>query len=131
MKNNRELKDSLLEGKSGNGTKALLGCVVLLILVPVFLVIDVIWWGFVISTLWNWFVPGIFGLATLTLLQSYGLYLVARVLTFNPLVGKNSALLESLSDKESIKIANFSMFFVSLIAGGAFLLIGWAIQFFM
>ena len=34
----------------------------------------------VLMLLWNWLVPGIFGLATIGYLKSFGLYLIARII---------------------------------------------------
>ncbi|AOO10370.1 hypothetical protein RW03080701_221 [Synechococcus phage S-RIM8] len=38
----------------------------------------------VLMLLWNWLMPGIFGLATIGYLKAFGLYLISRIL-----IGKN------------------------------------------
>lgn len=55
-----------------------LGMVVSFLVVAV---LSIVMNGWAISTLWNWFVPSIFGLTTLTMGKALGLSLVAQVFT--------------------------------------------------
>lgn len=52
--------------------------------VAVILGLSVLWYGFVLSTLWGWFVVGQFGLPVLGILESTGVATVIRFMTYVP-----------------------------------------------
>lgn len=58
-----------------NGRRALHILRVLLIVAAAFVV-----FGFVTMQLWNWLMPGIFGLRTISFLQAIGLVLLSKIL---------------------------------------------------
>jgi hypothetical protein len=58
--------------KELRGLGILLGCASF----PVVLLISTLWGGWVLSVVWNWFMPQIFGLPTLTLIQAIAASLI-------------------------------------------------------
>lgn len=51
-----------------------------IIKIAVFVVIGAAVFGFIIMHLWNWLMPGIFGLHTITFWQGLGLLILAKIL---------------------------------------------------
>ena len=47
---------------------------------PVVIAIFVAFFGAVVMWLWNWLLPGLFGLPRITLLQGFGLFILGRLL---------------------------------------------------
>lgn len=71
-----------------------------------------LWNGFVLKTIWNWFVPNIFlGAPTLSIAQALGLSLVVSIFTYKhaPTSDKQSAL-------EAVLISLFNSLLVGCIA---------------
>lgn len=58
------------------------------ILIPISLFFAV---GVIVMLLWNWLVPDIFGLGTITYLQAFGLLLLSRILFGNFSGGKRKS----------------------------------------
>lgn len=50
----------------------LLGCLTL----PIIMLIAVVWGGWVLSVVWNWFMPAIFGLPYLTVVEAMAVSLI-------------------------------------------------------
>ena len=48
---------------------------------PIVLVISTLWGGLVLSVVWNWFMPEIFGLPQLSIMQAIAVGLVVEYLT--------------------------------------------------
>jgi hypothetical protein len=48
--------------------------------IAVFAVVGILVLGWVVTSLWNWLMPGIFGLGAITFWQALGLLLLSRVL---------------------------------------------------
>lgn len=85
---------------SGAGMLAL----AFLLLIPIL----IIWDGFIISMIWNWFMPKIFGLVSLSIPQALGLSLMASVL-----VGRGR---DSRSEDEDPMVTILKPFLIGLIA---------------
>jgi hypothetical protein len=100
------------------------GCILLLVgivALPFQILIGVLWGGYVLSTLWGWFVAPLFNLPAITALQAASLALTvtfgAKILTVVKEVGKTKTLEEGV-------IAIIGSFFAIICGPALALLVG-------
>lgn len=85
--------------------------------------LSVLWSGFVLSTMWSWFIVGQFGLPALGVVQAAGVAAVIRFMAYVPDAKK--LLEESESEfefKPSLKILGFSFLYPLMVLAMAWVL---------
>jgi len=98
-----------------------MGC----ISIPIVIILTTVWGGFVLSILWNWFMPVIFGLPELTLVYAMALILVVNYMT-------GSANKSGASDSEEGPYESlFKAFLVAIFQPLFFLVVGRIVLYFM
>lgn len=76
-------------------TVAALGCLAVLTIYPVAVILR----GYVLSTLWGWFLVPVFQIPQLTVVPAIGLSLIAGFLTLHAQVGLQKQTFETLSKR--------------------------------
>lgn len=65
-------------------------CLGMIVSIVILLVVGTVVDGWALKTVWNWFIPGIFGLTSLTLWQAMGVSMVFELFTRTNKTKKNS-----------------------------------------
>lgn len=90
-----------------------------------------IWRGWVLSVVWNWFIPNTFhGAPVLTIGQALGVALVVSVLTYGIGVAASNGVSKDARGKSTLFLVSSSLV-TSLISGALFLLLGFIYHFFV
>ena len=101
-----------------------------LLIVPVVLAtiaFGALWSGFVLATLWAWFIVPTFGLTALTSIQSIGIVIIARFMTYQ--IDVKELISEEDNDtqvKKGIALLAFTFLYPLLV-----LTLGWVVHKFM